>query len=1315
MNWKKIVVWSIAGIVVLVAGVLITAVLLVQHSSRTRQYILSKLESSIAESTGATVQAQDFRLTLSTLSLDLYSVVIHGTEPGNAPPLLQADHLAAGITIDSVLGRKWHFRNVLIDHPVAHLEVNQAGENNLPKPKTQSSSSNTTIFDLGIRRLILNRGEIYYNDRKTPMQADLRDLQVTAGYDPSQTRYQGHISYDDGQIRYGSYSPVAHSMDAGFSLTPARMTIDRMQLTAGKSRVLMNASIDDYNTPNANPRVQANYDVTLVTAEFATLLNNPQVPSGTLRLTGFLNYQSVPNRPMLQTASLWGMLSSPELRVQTPSLQTNVRNLGAKYRLENGNAQVDNLHAEILGGRLEGKLSVRDLTGAGQGKLEATLKDVSLDVLQTASKTTSLRQAHLVGTISADAQANWAKSLKHLVAHANASIQAALGQNPSTPLNGVIHADYSGAQQQLALHQSYIRTPQTSIDLDGKISQISQLQIQVRARDLHELELLTRNFRPATPDQPEQDLGLYGAGQLNATITGSLADPQIKGHLLVSNFRVKGSSWKMLRTDLSASPSQVNLSNGELQAVRQGRFNFNVQAGLKKWSYTPSSPINVSLAGSNLSVADLEHLANKTYPVTGTLSLHVAVHGSQQNPVGQGNISLVNATVSQESIQNLMVKFQGNGDAVTANLQVQMPAGTTQANLIYLPKTEGYQVRATANNFRLERLQIVKEKNLQVAGGVNLNASGHGTLKDPQLVASVNIPQLQVNRQTLQGITLQTNVRNHVATIALNSSVIGTYVRANGTVGINAPYNADLRLDTGKIMFQPLLALYAPAQANDLSGETELHASIRGPLAEKHRVEAHIELPVLTAAYKQLQLGAVKPIRIDYQNDTAVLQPTAIRGTETDLSMQAKVPLSNLKAASFLVEGVIDLRIAELVDPQLQSTGQIRFDIDSRRYRANEDIGGQIRIVNATVHTADAPIGLDNANGVLSVTSKRLEITSFQAHIGGGVVTARGGVAYRPSLQFDLAVAGSNLRLRYPQGLRSEFATNLALTGNLQSATLSGRVTVQKVSFTPDFDLTSFATQFGGDTSVPTSTTGFAQNTRLNISVQSASQMNLVSSQVSIHGNANVRVVGTAAMPVLLGRVNLTGGDLFFGGNRYVVQQGTIDFLNPVHTEPVVNLQVQTKIDEYNVALNIQGPVERLHTTYTSDPSLPPVDIINLIAFGKTTEAPSTTQPGQLGAQALLTQGISTAVSSRVQKFAGLSHFSVDPQLAQGNNQNPGARIVVQQRVTSNLYVTFATDVTSTQRQAIQIEYQLNPRWSLTGVRDQNGGVSGDVRYKKSF
>jgi translocation and assembly module TamB len=68
---------------------------------------------------------------------------------------------------------------------------------------------------------------------------------------------------------------------------------------------------------------------------------------------------------------------------------------------------------------------------------------------------------------------------------------------------------------------------------------------------------------------------------------------------------------------------------------------------------------------------------------------------------------------------------------------------------------------------------------------------------------------------------------------------------------------------------------------------------------------------------------------------------------------------------------------------------------------------------------------------------------------------------------------------------------------------------------------------------------------------------------------------------------------------------------------------------------------------------------------------------------------------------------------ANRTQQNPGAIITVQQRVTSDLFVPFASDVTSTQNQIIQVEYHFSPRWSFSAVRDQNGGFGFDFRLHK--
>jgi hypothetical protein len=138
-----------------------------------------------------------------------------------------------------------------------------------------------------------------------------------------------------------------------------------------------------------------------------------------------------------------------------------------------------------------------------------------------------------------------------------------------------------------------------------------------------------------------------------------------------------------------------------------------------------------------------------------------------------------------------------------------------------------------------------------------------------------------------------------------------------------------------------------------------------------------------------------------------------------------------------------------------------------------------------------------------------------------------------------------------------------------------------------------------------------------------------------------------------------------------------------------------------------------MRTNYVSDPTLPTADIINLIARGETTEQ-AAASPSNFGASSLIAKGVASQVSGGIQKLAGLSSLSIDPTLG-GNDPNPGARIAFQKRVTRSFLFTFATDVTSTQREIIQGEYQFNKRWSTSVTRDENGGFAIDGKYHTSF
>jgi hypothetical protein len=47
--------------------------------------------------------------------------------------------------------------------------------------------------------------------------------------------------------------------------------------------------------------------------------------------------------------------------------------------------------------------------------------------------------------------------------------------------------------------------------------------------------------------------------------------------------------------------------------------------------------------------------------------------------------------------------------------------------------------------------------------------------------------------------------------------------------------------------------------------------------------------------------------------------------------------------------------------------------------------------------------------------------------------------------------------------------------------------------------------------------------------------------------------------------------------------------------------------------------------------------------------------------------------------------------------------------------LTFATDVTSTQRQTVQLQYQPKKQVKISVVRDEHGGYGVDVRFHKAF
>lgn len=177
-------------------------------------------------------------------------------------------------------------------------------------------------------------------------------------------------------------------------------------------------------------------------------------------------------------------------------------------------------------------------------------------------------------------------------------------------------------------------------------------------------------------------------------------------------------------------------------------------------------------------------------------------------------------------------------------------AGAAVANVSYTPKTKAYNVKLQTSKIDLGKSHTVRAKNLPVKGTVTVSASGAGTVDNPQLAASVQIDQLQLRDTNFSRVEAKLDVVNHLAKLALNSGVGGATLRGGATVHLSPGFYTEATLDTSKFARDPLLAVYMPSRPAGLRGETELHISVRGPAADKSKLEAHVTVPVLDASYQ---------------------------------------------------------------------------------------------------------------------------------------------------------------------------------------------------------------------------------------------------------------------------------------------------------------------------------------------------------------------------------------------------------------------------------------------------------------------------------
>lgn len=1316
--------------------VLLAAAFVIVHTSVFTGYVRGKVMQMAQEKLGSRVQIRSLSIPWDELGVDVHGLTLRGREGNTEPPLLQAQRLKVGINFGALLHGRLELSEVILDRPVLHIQVNSQGQTNFPSANSSaqstadSSSTVDSLFNLAVHRLEINQGTIFYNDSKTPLAADLTDFRANVSFHRRSSEYEGSVGYKNGWIEAKSFERFDSSANLQFAASRSGIRCDPLSIALPDSRVSLYATVENYSDPHISGR----YTGAISTDEVGQVLDEPSLPAGRVSASGTIDYQSVPDRTFLESLRLDGTLISPELDLQLRQFTAPVKALRAHYSLAGGVLSIANTRGEALGGTLSVTSGQIALSGNSASRLAATVTAVSLADVSRALPSGPYDRVSLVGRADVNARLSWSGSFRDFVADANANLYAPTGQTAppgSIPLNGAIQIAYNKARDRASLGNSHVRIGETTVSATGVLSRHSNLTLALSAGNLHQLTALVAEVGAAARSKGSAPIRLPnigGSARFTGRAYGSLENPQLTGNLTARDAQIESTHWTAIEANLAVSRSHAAISNGVLALDPHGRIRVDGSAQLRDWSLAPSSAISLHAAAAELQIAQVQALAHKNYPVSGTASAELMLNGTRQNPSVQGSIHVANASAWNQPLNSVSLNFHGNMAALYADLSVASRAGRVNGSVTYDSQTEHYEARVNTPGIKLADVEAVHASDPAgndppLNGTLIVSGSGSGTIANPQFSADLEIPRLDYRGETISNFRSQLNLANQQLRYAANASLYGGALTSGGQVMLAGDYQATATLDVRSVSVATLAARFAREGNGKTSpqGQLDLHAEVQGPLEDPAQLNLHAEIPATTLTYQNLQMSLVRPLVLNYRDGVATVQPSELKGRGIDLSFQGAIPIKSSKPFRIDANGTVNLAAFQSVfgatTSGFQSAGTVKLNLAAQGTMAQPNMQGNLSFQNVSFSTASFPVDVSSINGNVRVSGRRMQVVDLTGSVNGGTMKAQGSVDLGKNPGFDLAVAAQSVNINYPSGVRARLDGDLRLNGSAAASALTGRVVIDYLGFTQQMDVATLASKFssGGGISTPSA---FERHTRLNIAIQSSSTLDLASTELSIQGAANLNVVGTLADPVVLGRTTLTGGELFFLGKRYDIQSGTIEFANPTETRPSVDLYATTTVNQYKISIHFLGPVDQMKTNFTSTPALPQADIINLLAFGQTTEQAATSPtPGSLGAESVLASGVAGQLTGKIQKLAGISQLSVTPIIAANGVQQPGpgAQVAIQQRVSGRLLVTFTTDTAETQATAVQVQYDLGGGLSISALRDQNGGYGIDVRLHKSF
>ena len=840
-----------------------------------------------------------------------------------------------------------------------------------------------------------------------------------------------------------------------------------------------------------------------------------------------------------------------------------------------------------------------------------------------------------------------------------------------------------------------------------------------------------------------------GVATARGIVTGPLDNPHFAGRVTLPAFEAAGHTFDHLNAVVDATSTRLVARSVELE---QGaaRMTGTVSTALVNWSADPNSSFSASLKVRGADIAAAAAKMDHKLPVAGIAAASLELGGTLARPQGSIVLTVSQPSALGETFDALRANLRLSADSLEVqSADLRLGESRLAATGLYRRTGSGWNngsvtFHVDSTSIPVNRLSHVHDFNDHITGSVSVDVTGsgrvvNGSFEPASISGKLAGKGLALNGAALGAGEATAEMKGTALALRLTGSLRNTQILGTGEWQLAGAYPGRAEIRFTPLSVNTLRDLGVPMPVSDplpFQGFVDGSIVISGPIDKPSALTARVTLThfeIGANPEQRLRAGAraqdlvvrnAEPMQFELTSRALVIHSARLAATDTRLEASGRVTFNDKSPWNVTVRGGLNLAILQLLNPDLLARGSAVMNATVQGALRDPQVDGRLELRRASLYLGALPSGIDNANGVVTFDRDRATIESLTAEVGGGHVGLGGFVGFGGGvLLYRVQATAEQVRVRNADGASVTFNAGLNLTGSSKQALISGAVTILRAGFAPRTDLGALLAESARPTPAPVSPNDYLRSVSFDVRIESGASMEFETSLThDIEAEAELRLRGDAARPVLLGDISVTQGDVVLFGNKYEINRGDIRFLNPTRIEPTVDIDLQTKARGITVNISFAGTLNNLKLTYRSDPPLQTNDIIALLAVGRDPMASAGLASSQLSTQSsifsagpnTITQAMSAPASGRLQRFFGVSRLKIDPQLL-GVENIPQARLTLEQQVSRDITVTYVTNLSRTQEQIIRLEWDMNRQWSAVATREENGVFGVDFQYKKRF